>query len=291
MLREKKEFEMQVAKDRALRLASIHGPFARFDDAGNEGNKSALDSAIKAGEEAAKSPEEQKAIDDSRKAEQRLEQEQGNTRRANEAVSVAQTALETANSENESLKEQLEAAEAKASLAGITDVKLDEDDYETASDLKLVKAIKNIEAKQTAKDKEIADLRKQADGYEANAKAKDVANVRTEAYNDLLTSLDTDYGADCRNEAVEKFNALVAAGTVKTNRPAHATRELEKCYKAVKTAKDKLKADSKEQNLDLDTGSGGGDAPNLSGVDIKEGSLDDVATQISKTDIGKQKVK
>ena len=289
MLREKKEFEMQVAKDRALRLASIYGPFARFDDAGNEGKGDALDEAIEKGE-AAKTPEEQKAIDDSRKATQQLEQEQSNTRRANEAASQAQSSLEAANSENESLKEQLEAAEAKASLAGIQDVTLDEDDYETSGDLKLVKAIKNIEAKQTAKDKEIADLRKKAEGYEANAKAKDAANVRTEAYNDLLTSLDTDYGADCRNEAVEKFNAMVTAGTVKTNRPAHATRELEKCYKTVKTAKDKLKADSKEQNLDLDTGSGGGDSPNLSGVDIKEGSLEEVSAQIAKTDIGKQKV-
>ena len=281
MLRENEELRIQVAKNRALRLASIHGSNVRFYPGGNE-DEDALDNAIKTGEDADKTPEQQKAIDNARKAEQQLEQEQGNTRRANEATRQAQTSLDTANTENESLKEQLEAAQAKASLAGIEDVKLDEDDYETASDLKMVKAIKNLEAKQTAKDAEIASLTKKAAGYEANAAKDKAATARTEAYNDLLTSLDTDYGADCRNEAVESFNAMVTAGKVQTNSPAHATRTLEKCYKVVKAAKDKSKAEAKKLNLDLDTGSGGGDSPNLTGIDIKEGSLDDVHKQFAK---------
>ncbi len=132
-----------------------------------------------------------------------------------------------------------------------------------------------------AKDKEVIDLKKKADGYEANSKAKEAKAERVEAYNELLTSLDKDYGADCRNEAVEAFNSMVTAGTVQTNRPAHATRTLEKCYKVVKATKDKAKAEAKKLNLDLDTGSGGGDSPNLTGVDIKEGSLDEVHKQFA----------
>ncbi len=290
MLREKKEFDMQVAKARAIRLAGIHGPFVRFEGEGNEGKKDALDEAIKTGEEAAKTPEEQSAIDDARKAEQQLEQEQSNTRRANEAATQAQSALETANSENESLQEQLDDALAKASVAGITEVELNEDDYETATDKVLVKAIKNIEARQEAKDKEIAELKKKATAYEANAAKKEATEAGNAAYEELLTDLDGEYGADCRNEAVVAFNQLRTDGKIPQGRPAKATRAMEACYKAAKKAKDKAKDESKKLNLDLDTGGGGGSAIDLKGVEIKEGSLDDVDAQIAKTEIGARKI-
>jgi hypothetical protein len=76
-------------------------------------------------------------------------------------------------------------------------------------------------------------------------------------------------------------------GDVPKGKPAQATRALEKCYKEVKAAKSSKK-DTKE-SLSLDTGSGGGGAPSLKGVEIKEGSLDEVAAQYGKTKFGSQK--
>ncbi len=289
MLSEKKETGMSA---KLQRLHSLYGPFVRFTPEGTEGNddkNAALDDAIKTGEDAAKTPDEQKAIDDARKAEQQLEQEQSNTRRANEATRQAQSNLEAAQSENDNLKEQLETAQAKADLAGIQDVTLNEDDYETVSDRKLVKAIKNIEAKQSAKDAEIASLAKKAAGYEQRELSKQAKAVSKENYEELLTGLDKDYGADCRNEAVTNFNALADAGKVDKGKPSKATRALEQCYKAVKAAKDKAKAEADKKNLDLDTGSGGGSAVNLTGTEIKEGSLDEVDAQIAKTEVGSRK--
>jgi len=54
---------------------------------------------------------------------------------------------------------------------------------------------------------------------------------------------------------------------------------MEKCYKETRKEIDKAKADKKSSSLSLDSGSGGGTGPNLKGVEIKAGSLDEVATQ------------
>ena len=224
-----------------------------------------------------KTPEEQKAIDDARKHEQMLEQERANVARAKETASRAQSELESAQSENESLKEKLAAAEAKAADAGITDVELDESEY-TGSDLALVKAIKNLNKKIEVKDKRIAGLEKKSEQYEAQGRQSKAAAARNAAYEELLTDLDSEYGADCRNEAVKKFNELITKGDVPKGNTAKATRVMEKCYKEVKTAKSK----TTKPSLPLDSGSGGGIAPNLSGAEIPDGlSLDDAVKHLA----------
>lgn len=248
-----------------------------------------LDSAIKDGEEAARTPEEQSQIDKARRDEQMLEQERANTARANETARQAQSDLETTKSQNETLKEQLAAAEAKAAEAGIKDVELDESSFE-GTDLALVKSIKSLGEQVKAKDARIAALEKKATGYEDQDRQDRATQARNTAYEELLTDLDGEYGADCRNEAVKAFNQLIADGKVPKGSPAKATRAMEKCYKEAKAAKAKDKTDKEKSSpLPLDSGSGGGSAPNLSGVEIKEGSLDEVAEQVGKTDFGARK--
>ena len=279
---------MSDKKDRILRLAEKYGPFVRFYPEGTEGDEAgdgALDGAIKGGEEAARTPEEQKKIDEERRDKQQLEQEQANTARANETARQAQSDLETTNSENEKLKEQLEAAETKAVEAGIKDIKLDEKDYE-GTDLALVRAINVLNQRIEAKDKKITNLEKKADGYEDQARKDEAVAARNSVYEELLSDLDEEYGPDCRNEAVKNFNTLCTEGKVPKGNPTKATRAMEKCYKEAKAAKAKPKDKS---SLPLDSGSGGGNAPSLSGTEIKKGSLDEVDAQVAKTELGTRK--
>lgn len=306
MLSDKKTDKM-LAIARISRLAEKYGPFVRFYPEGSEGTgegiekheetpiedpdkkpDGALESAIEAGEKAAKTPEEQKAIDDARKSEQQLEQEKANAERAREVARQAQTDLAAANSETEKLKEQLAAAEAKATEAGIADVELDEKEYE-GTDLAIVRAIKAVNQKIAAKDTEIKSLQKKATGYETQAAKDEATAAQNSAYEELLTDLDTEYGADIRNDALKLWQEKVKDGKVPKGKPAQATRIMERCYKEAKTAKEKASTKKDKSGLPLDKGSGGGETPNLSGVEIKEGSLDEVDAQVAKTSFGSRK--
>lgn len=265
---------------RIQRLAKLYGPFLRFYP---EGSEEDLDKAIDTGEKASRTPEEQSAIDKARVAEQAIEQERASTKRANEATREAQSGLETAKSENESLKEQLAEAEAKAAEAGIKDVELKEEDFE-GTDLAIVRAVKSLNEKLEAKDTEIKGLKKKASDYEAQVRKDNAASETNSAYEELLTELDSEHGADNRNEAVKKFNELAAEGKVPKGRPAKAALIMARCYKEAKAAKAKPKEKSE---LPLDDGKGGGTPPNLSGVEIKEGqSLDDAVAQIAAASKG-----
>jgi len=262
-------------KKRILILAKKYGPFVRFFPDGSE------DPVVDDKPPVEKTPEEQKAIDEARANEQQLEQERANAKRANETASQAQAELESVQTEYAALQEKLEAAESKAAEAGIKDVELDESEY-TGTDLALVKSIKNLNEKIDAKDKRIAASEKKISDYEAQGRKDQAKAARDSAYEELLGDLDDEYGADCRNDAVKKFNELIADGKVPKGSTAKATRVMEKCYKDVKAAKLK---DTKEDksSLPLDSGSGGGSAPNLSGAEIPDGlSLDDAVAHLAK---------
>ena len=97
-------------KKRILILAKKYGPFVRFYPGSTEEDIVVDDNL----EPPAKTPEEQKQIDETRRNEQMLEQERANVVRAKETASRAQSELESTQSENATLKEQLAAAEAKA---------------------------------------------------------------------------------------------------------------------------------------------------------------------------------
>jgi len=268
-----------LSEKRILRLATKYGPNVRFFPKGTE---AALDDAIAEGDK-----DGLKDNPEFEKTRQRADQEAANARKAREELSETQTELETAQSENESLKEQLEKAESKAAQAGIMDVELDESQYQ-GTDLALVKSIKFLKQNQEAKDKELEALKKKAAGYEERDRKNQAKLAQNSAYEELLSELDGEYGADCHNEAVEKFQEMCSKGEVPKGSPAKATRALEKCYKEVKAAKSKESKD-KDKSLSLDTGLGGGSSPNLSGVEIKEGSLDEVDAQVSKTAFGAKK--
>jgi len=260
---------------RALRLAEIYGPFVRFYSEGSEGNDD--DDAMKKAkedDEKAKQQEKEKFEKDR----QRADQEAANARRAREELSETQVNLETAQTENEQLKKQLAAAERKAVEAGIEDTDLDESQYD-GSDLALVKSIKSLKKRDEANKLEIAELKKKAVSYEEQARIEKAAEDRNQLYEGLLTDLDEEYGADCRNEAVKKFTELANEGKVPKSNPAKATRVMERCYKEVKAAKEKAKTGKDKSSLSLDSVSGGGDVLKLSGAKIKEGSLAEVRAQ------------
>lgn len=57
---------------------------------------------------------------------------------------------------------------------------------------------------------------------------------RDAVYEELLFDLDSEYGAEYRDEAVRLFNQLAAEGKVPKGNPAKATRIMERCYKEAK---------------------------------------------------------
>jgi len=261
-----------LSKERILRLAAKYSPLVRFYPEGSEGSQADDEAAKKA------KADQQRKIDLERQNEQQLEQERSNARRAREELSETQSQLESTHSENEALKAKLAAAEAKAAEAGIHDIDLDESEYQ-GTDLALVKAIKNLNAKIDAKDKKIEGLEKKASDYEKQSREEQAKLARNSAFEELLSDLDNEYGADCRNDAVQKFNEKCDKGEVPKGNPAKATRIMESCYKEVKAARSKEK---KDKSLPLDSGSGGGNAPNLSPFEIKAGqSLDEAVAQIA----------
>lgn len=275
--------EAEMWQKRVLNLAKVHGPFVRFTPDGTEDdddNTTVIDKAIEGSEKAGKTPDEQAAIDKARLTEQQLEQEQGNTRRANEATKTAQNATDVAQGQVEELQTKLEAAEAKAAEAGIENVELKLDDY-TDTDRPLVRSILALQDQVKAEKVARTALEKKADGYEQDEQAKTAKATSASQYEELLTDLDKEYGVDCRNEAVKAFDKLVADGQLTKNRPEKATRLLEKCYKDAKAAQ---KGKTKKSVTNLDIGDGGGSAVNLATSEIKEGiSLAEYQKQLGKT--------
>lgn len=212
------------------------------------------------------------------KMKQQAQQHESNATKSREEASAATSQLADANSEVESLKEQLATAETKASEAGIGNVELNEDDY-SDTDLAMVKAIKKLEKSINDKDAKIGKLEKTADDFKADRQDVEAKAQREEAYQDILNDFDEDYGPEHRNAAVKEFDALCKDGKVKGG-AAKATRILDKCYKnAVKAVKDADGEKNKNKSVTLDDGSGGGASVSLSGVELQEGSLEDVTKQ------------
>jgi chromosome segregation ATPase len=223
--------------------------------------------------------ETETAVDETKevdKVRQRADQEAANARKAREELHSTRSALESAKAETTTLQRQLKEAEAKAVQAGIKDVELNDEDYDGPA-LKLVQAVRALNEKIAAKDTRISGLENKVSGYETQLQNEAAAKVRNDTYEELLTDLDTEYGADCRNEAVVQFNQLAAEGKVPKGNPAKATRIMEQCYKAVKAEKSKP---DKKKSVPLDS-KGGGTATTLSGKTLKKGSLDDVVKQLA----------
>ena len=255
---------------RLQRLHKIYGPFVRFSPEGNEGEgDNAVDKAIEEAEKA-----ETAKFD---KVRQQADQEKANATRARDEASRATASLETANSENASLREQLKEAESKATRR---DLKVKELDVENSDNPELAQTINDLREGLASSNDEIKNLKKAESKFRSDAendqRQQNANNAKNAAYNELLSDLDADYGADLRNSAVSKFQDLAKAGKVPQGSPAKAARLMEKCYKEAESDKKKTNNDP----LKLDTGSGGGNGP-LKGHKLKSGSLDDVMAQVN----------
>ena len=231
--------------------------------------------------QAAKEAEEAelKRQEEFNKVRQLADMEAANAAKARQQVTQVQEQLAQGQKESAAMKAEIEALRAKAGDQGID---LNEEDF-SDSDVTLVKAIKSLEAKfeakHTASIKKIAELEKLKDNLIAEREAENVKRSRDATYNELLSGLDEEYGAQHRNAAVKAFDKLAAEGKVPNN-AALATRAMERCYKdAAKVAKDNPK------KVPLDPGSGGG-SPNLGRkVKLKPGSLAEVTAQLEAMNV------
>lgn len=215
------------------------------------------------------------------KEQQKKDQDAANERKYQAAETRAQAAEQQSvnlRAENEAAKEKLIELEAQAKQAGIQNVDLKVENYSDA-DVPLVKAIlagreeRTLIQERLDKADERENVRKKADEESA------ARGQRTQVFNELLTELDGDYGAQNRNAAIKEWDEKVAAGEIPKNNPARATRIMEKCYKNAKAAADKAAKES--GTVTLDSGHGGGSpGPGLNKVKLKSGSLEEVAAQL-----------
>jgi len=259
-----------------LSCGSFQDPMSiRFLPQENENDDPEAEAAKKAAEEA-----ERKKQEEFDKARQRADQEAANAQKARSQAAEATRQIEILKQENEEMQSNLEALKSKAEDSGID---LNEDDFED-SDVTLVKAIKALDAKLTAKDARIKDLEKARDGLLKEREASKAASQRNSVYEELLSDLDEEYGPQHRNAAVKRFSELQQAGKVPVGNPTKATRILEKCYKETRKAADE-KAKVNPSDPSLDPGSGGG-SPNLNRVKLKPGSLAEVSAQLRAASIG-----
>lgn len=262
---------------RLQKLAMKYGFFARFFPEGTEGDEvdadgNAVDGAIADSEQA--DLKDNKEFD---KVRQQSDQHKANAERANEKTNEVTEQLEAANSRTAELEQQLEEAKSAASDAGVDIDKMDLKDF-TETDVDIVRAIKSLNAEMKTVKSENKGLKETANKFKTDQATKAATSEKDKAYQSLLSDLDKDYGAENRNVAVKAFEAKVTAGEVKGG-PAKATRILEGCYKAA--AADSTKT-GKKASVRLDSVTGGGEEINYSGLELTEGTLDEVTDQAGK---------
>lgn len=231
-----------------------------------------------------KKKEDQEKFDKER---QRADQEAANAKKSRDEAAQAKaenatvrTELSTLETERQRLEGELVEARAKLSgnqMPAIDVAEMDGNEKVLAQSIQVLqKQISdNAEAAKQERDAHQAKITQ----YET-AEAQKVQQARSDAsYNELLSSLDSDYGAECRNEAVAAYQEKWANGDVPKDNAAAATRILEKCYAAA-TKKQKSTGDKK--GFSSDTGSGGGrPGAGISTLNTKQGdrSLTEVVAE------------
>lgn len=268
--------------DRLLELHASHGNNVRFypgaepnpNDVNVDNNDKDDDSVNKAIKDSEKADLENNA--EFNKVQQRADQEAANAAKARDATTEAQAELETANTEKTTMKAELDDLRAKAATKGIELGSIAEDDLEPNEKL-LLNSIKQLDEKLNANATQISSLQKDKEDLLSQGRKDKAGDAQNKMYQELLTDLDGEYGAEHRNVAVGEFEDLCKTGKVPRDNTAKSTRILEGCYKNAVKAKTTVK---KEEPHPLDSGSGGGSGGNLAGHDLKEGSLDEVAAQV-----------
>lgn len=256
-------------------LAAKYGTHFRFYPGGSEeaDEGDVVDKAIKAAEAADEGKVE---VDKER---QRADQEAANAKKARDQVSETQAELDAANTEKADLQTRLAAAEAKAVEAGISKVDLNPEDYQTDGDRRLVQNIQSLQKQVETQAVESKALKDAAAATKQEATKQAAKDERNAAYQEILSDLDAEYGAEHRNAAIEAFLEKKSAGKVPDGNPAKSALIMQGCYKAAKAAAGK-KTD--KDDIDLDSGVGGGAPPDLSGHKIPENlSLDEAMKHVS----------
>ena len=210
------------------------------------------------------------------KVQQQSDQHEANATKARADATEKGEQLEAATNEVADLKTQLEEAKSAASDQGIDISKLDEKNF-TDTDIDLVRSIKFINKKLETVESENKGLKKTADDFKTDQVKKATDSARDKAYQAILSKMDKKHGAENRNEAVKAFQAKVDAGEI--DGPADASFILGECYEAAAKAGVTTK---KKTSVRLDSVTGGGEEINYSGLELTEGTLDEVAEQAGK---------
>lgn len=200
---------------------------------------------------------------------QDLDLERGNTRRARQEADSIQTAFDGAQSEIETLKQQLvEKKEAKSKLE---DMDPDLVDNSVKQNIQLLAdEIKELKTRNNA-------LEKKAQGYEQGIQRTEAQTRHDKARDEILTSIEAEpgVGPEHRNKAIAMANDLINNGKEQQPQGPIATRDLmSKCYREV------AKTSTKSPSVASDSGSAG--VGHSEGSGIKSGSRESVKSQMLK---------
>jgi hypothetical protein len=141
----------------------------------------------------------------------------------------------------------------------------------------VAKVVKALNAK-------IAKLEAQAQNIETDRQREreqtQAEQQKNELFQKVCTKLETKHGAGLRNRAIELMNQHIESEGAPATQ-AEGTLLLDECFEqAKKEAKDKP-ASKKKSDTPTDTG-GGGARPTFRNVQIKKGSLEEVAAQYDR---------
>ena len=237
-------------------------------------DKEVVDQALKDGEAAAREFDKDR---------QRADQAEANFRKAKAEKDQLHAQLAEMQAKHKELTNKV--AELTAGKSAQEQVELPQFDPENMTGDEIAKALPQIAKVIRDQNKELAILRAKTEQSEAERQREReqlaAERQRNATFQKVCTRLEEKHGAGLRNRAIELMDKRTETeGEPAT--PAEATLLLDECFAAAKEeAKAKDKPSRKKSETATDTGGGGG-RPTFRNVEIKKGSLDDVASQYEK---------
>jgi len=230
------------------------------------------------------------ALNDAKKAEQdfdkerqRADQAEANLRKTKVEQEQLQQKLAEQKASAEQLAKQIDELKAAKGASDEVESLLGDFDPENASLEDYGTALKQIGGMVRDLKSELASVRSRAEQTaeetESERQQRQAEDAKAKTYNRVCTRLEKKYGDGLRNRATELFQEKVKLEGPPSD-PADATLRLDECFAEAKeeAAKAKKKDAESTKKVTTDTG-GGGVRPSYGDVQIKPGSLDDVAAQ------------
>jgi len=217
---------------------------------------------------------------------QRADQAEANLRKARQEKEQLGAQLAEMQAKHTELSQKVaELTAGKAAEDQVTQL-LPEFDPENMTGDEIAKALPQIAKVIRDLNKELATLKTKAERSDTERQQQrqqsEAEKQKNAIFQKVCTRLEGKHGAGLRNRAIEVMEKRIETeGEPATQ--AEATLMLDECFaQAKEEAKTKEKDKPSRKRSETPTDTGGGGRPTFRNVEIKKGSLDDVAAQVER---------